>query len=367
MTDAFKFMLQVDVVRGPDSTGVIAVRKDGVHTLKNNVLPQDLFMDKEFDSVIGHRVIDNYILVGHNRKATRGAISIDNAHPFMHGNIVLAHNGTLTTDINVDGTKFATDSEGICYAIDRKGISWAWKNLNGSASLIWYDNRSDKVNILTNGKRPLFFGYTSDKKHVLIASEIWMIEATADRYKLELEKNTKGDNAIKYPLEHHMFQFKWDSDKKHVEHKARKLEEWTPKVVSYLPNKNTPWAGVGLSDWKERDSFRKRKEFDQEYFFDDFGNWIGGDSSRAYENRQERIHGSATEKSSGKHYNTAKDLGIPEETFKTAYSECHFCSSSTVEEYTTAIIIDDSKVCCDSCATTAMAENMDLHHAAKAL
>ena len=50
---AVKDLLRVDVVRGPHSTGVAFVREDeeDVHLVKDAILPDDLFLSKEWDDI----------------------------------------------------------------------------------------------------------------------------------------------------------------------------------------------------------------------------------------------------------------------------------------------------------------------------
>src|SRR3546814_15559864 len=108
-------MLQVDVIRGMDSTGVAAVRKKHIAVVKDTLLPQYLMSTKQYDKHIDN--LDNFCLIGHNRFATKGKVDATNAHPFKHGHITLAHNGTLRSMWDLpDHANFQTDSEAITYA-----------------------------------------------------------------------------------------------------------------------------------------------------------------------------------------------------------------------------------------------------------
>src|SRR3546814_20890235 len=68
----FEDMLQVDVIRGMDSTGVAAVRKKHIAVVKDTLLPQYLMSTKQYDKHIDN--LDNFCLIGHNRFATKGKV-----------------------------------------------------------------------------------------------------------------------------------------------------------------------------------------------------------------------------------------------------------------------------------------------------
>lgn len=100
--------------------------------------------------------------VGHNRHATMGAKTAENAHPFQHGDVTLVHNGTMDdVFLLVDNQKFTVDSENICYAINKQGIAETIKQMDGAYTLIWHDARDNTLNILRNEERPFHLVETS--------------------------------------------------------------------------------------------------------------------------------------------------------------------------------------------------------------
>mgnify|MGYP000929435697 CR=1 FL=1 len=182
----FETMLTLSQSRGIDSTGVAAIGTK-VNIVKDTVFALDLLKSAEYkDKVLKNK---NLCLLGHNRAATRGVVSKDNAHPFKQGNIVLVHNGTLwkniKTDANVD-----TDSESICAGINEKGVAEVWKEMDGDATVLYFDTAKGTFNMVSNGKRPLVFAYTADMCTLIVASEKVFIEQTAERYGIKLSKNT---------------------------------------------------------------------------------------------------------------------------------------------------------------------------------
>jgi hypothetical protein len=93
--------------------------------------------------------------VGHNRHATMGAKTAENAHPFQHEAVTLVHNGTMDDpSLLVDFRKFEVDSDNICYSINKVGIEETIKTMDGAYTLVWHDARDNTLNILRNSERP---------------------------------------------------------------------------------------------------------------------------------------------------------------------------------------------------------------------
>ena len=115
-TDLFKQMLYADALRGFDSTGIFGVNKYGnLKMIKAAKDASEFIKTKAFGDFKTDMLMKYRIVVGHNRAATKGATTDDNAHPFIEKNICLIHNGTIHGHKELANTE--VDSHAICHAI----------------------------------------------------------------------------------------------------------------------------------------------------------------------------------------------------------------------------------------------------------
>lgn len=177
----FKLLSELDTIRGKDSTGVCTVSDvmGQWATLKDSTTPYELFEDSGFVKMMSKPLSMAYC---HNRAATKGAVSVDNAHPFHHGDIIGCHNGTLWSTNNLDGHgKFAVDSENIFYDMSKNGHLQTIKKLRGPFALCWYDAKLGTVNLVRNADRPMHYCFSIDGATLFWASESWMLSVATDR------------------------------------------------------------------------------------------------------------------------------------------------------------------------------------------
>jgi len=149
----FREMLLADVVRGAHSTGVAVMTSTGIEVYKK-AMPSYDFLELPSANAVIDRALD--AMIGHNRHATFGAKTSSNAHPFVHGDIALVHNGTLTNkNALAKGTTFATDSEAVAYNLSLTDDPIpVLESLEGAYALIWV--HSDGIVYLAkNDERPL--------------------------------------------------------------------------------------------------------------------------------------------------------------------------------------------------------------------
>lgn len=212
----FKRLLIYDYFRGPDSTGIAALRGNGdIKIAKIASHPLDLFDMKKFtEAVSGY---NSTVFLGHNRLATKGGVNNYNAHPYEFDHIVGAHNGTLdksswdALEAALD-EKYEVDSMAIIAAIAKLGIEATVPLLQGAWALVWIDRSKSTLNFLRNKERPFWYAYTKNFDHLLWASEWPFIDAatklSAQGYELHSDPtqgfkfwSTKEDWWYRYDLD----------------------------------------------------------------------------------------------------------------------------------------------------------------------
>lgn len=195
--EAFKWLHYFDIKRGEHSTGMAIVGDKGdTKVLKEVGYTTKLWEKYPDEFTLSHlyKSTDCKVLMGHNRYATTGAKTADNAHPFKHGKITGAHNGTLSAwwlD-KLDGNKlFDVDSEAIFYSLNKNGFEKTMATLHGAWALTWWDEYTSTLNFIRNEERTLFYQWDKSGTTMFWASESWMLMAA-----LSLAKIDTGDQKI---------------------------------------------------------------------------------------------------------------------------------------------------------------------------
>lgn len=201
-----RYALALDTLRGDDSTGIMTVRnKFTVDTLKT-LLPGDTFVQtKEYHQ----KMKIGWASVGHNRAATKGSVTLENAHPFTFGPVTLVHNGTLFkagADLDTYDKSLAVDSMQIANALSQSAtdkVPEVLKEIDGSFALVWFDKRDESVNMARNTDRPLHFGFNANRNIMWFMSDGHHLHS--------INKSLKGDTSaasVIYQLDKHKW-LKW--------------------------------------------------------------------------------------------------------------------------------------------------------------
>lgn len=187
--DHFSTLLFLDLLRGNDSTGVVCVTNNGDLALAKEASHSlDFMASKEYTAIMNRSFNRGSALIGHNRKATRGTVNDENAHPFVvDNNIVLVHNGTLWGD-HKKHADTEVDSHAIAHVIHESNgdVQAALNKIDGAYALIWYNVADATVNFVRNKERPLWWMETYNSW--VFSSEKAMLDFVIARHKIHPSK-----------------------------------------------------------------------------------------------------------------------------------------------------------------------------------
>lgn len=180
----FQQALLVDTLRGLDSTGLFMVDNDQeVKWAKVASHPLRLMQQKRTEEIFNQAVWKGRAVVGHNRKATVGNITNENAHPFVEGHIILVHNGSVhnATEVAKDkGVEVEVDSHVIAHLLaTEEDVPAAIAKLRGAFAVVWYNQQNHTLNMVRNDDRPLAFAESA--RAIYFASEPEMLDWTLSR------------------------------------------------------------------------------------------------------------------------------------------------------------------------------------------
>lgn len=243
----FNQLLWVNTLRGEDSTGVFGVNQEGnVDYLKTAGDAHEMITSKEYKDFKDNIFSDYRMVVGHNRKATRGAVSDDNAHPFVEDTIALVHNGTLVNHGKLTKELVEVDSHAILHSIVERGYEETLKDIEGAFTLAWYDTKDKTLRVIRNDQRPLYIASTFGAWY--FASEKEMLELVLGREDSKIADMTECVPGTMYYWEMDDVNNLW----------YKPVELWSPpksttSVVSYVKKETTEDAGTTTTAYNNLD------------------------------------------------------------------------------------------------------------------
>lgn len=192
LNDVFDTLLFLDQLRGEDSTGAFVVTNKGEVFLAKEATDANIYRSsKEYANLLRRAFADGAALIGHNRKATKGDVTDENAHPFVvEDNIVLVHNGGVFGD-HKKHADTEVDSHAIAHVIHEKqgDVGAAMSSIDAAYALMWYDFQKGVLNITRNWHRPLW--WMEMHGAYIYSSEKAMLDFVITRMKLTVKEGPK--------------------------------------------------------------------------------------------------------------------------------------------------------------------------------
>lgn len=205
-------LMVADTARGEDATGIFwhtgKEQKDdkGVCFYRKKAVSGTSFMTKRDMELT---VDGSRLAVVHNRAATSGAKTDEEAHPFSYPNVIGVHNGTVRAwRYHLDSSDASMDSMAIMEALSgtddgtMESAAGVLTDLeSGAYSLVWYDFRAQQLRFARNKDRPMWMLQDS-MRNIWFGSERRMLEWALTRASRRLERcwSIKPHHIIGLPL-----------------------------------------------------------------------------------------------------------------------------------------------------------------------
>lgn len=183
--DIFERLLMISSFRGMHSTGIVKV--DDAKNVRSirSIEPSPRFVfTKQYDEFItptykkASSKRKTHVLLGHTRHATKGEITVKNAHPFSFSNVVGVHNGTIKKAFE-GSSKYDTDSEAFFAMLNDKPLKECLEEVaafDSAYAFVWVDKRDNTLNFVKNSRRPLWFTYMFTGRTLIWASTKDMLQ-----------------------------------------------------------------------------------------------------------------------------------------------------------------------------------------------
>ena len=258
----FSDLLLADTLRGKDSTGVFSITsEENVHILKSAINGASFVNTKEYKAFSDELFMDGIFAVGHNRAATRGDVTDENAHPFnINDKIVLVQNGTWFGDHKkIKDT--AVDTEALAHIIHDHpdDVEAALQKIEAAYALMWYNVDKKTLYAIRNSQRPLWMAETAQGGTIL-ASEKNLIIFACGRNNIILKKSPEELEVG------HLYSWQLDNGK-YIPEKTK---------VDYIPRTTNSFYDPDWYDWKNKNTY--------------YPPWVTQHSKSFYSNDNKPLH-----------------------------------------------------------------------------
>lgn len=148
-------LLLANQERGTDSTGIATIGFDGEYDVFKRAIRASKFVDVDVTARLLRKPYP--LIMGHTRMTSMGNDVVDqNAHPFIEGNVIGAHNGIINNYTSIDKS-VRVDSQAVFRLLDANPDMYeeALSRVSGSCALTWWDKRTPDALFLIAHSNPL--------------------------------------------------------------------------------------------------------------------------------------------------------------------------------------------------------------------
>lgn len=197
--NALQTLFYLNTIRGIDGCGIFSLfddwnkgkKKSMYHLSKFKEPSSEIAFSKDWDDFVDKTSLK--VMIGHSRAATKGEKITENNHPFLAGDIVGVHNGTIHGKFGDKTHKFGTDSEAFFNEIAEHGLKKALDivhedSYSAAYAIVYYDLLTKTITLFRNSQRPLYlarvngdFFWASEKEML----EFALVRAGLKDYKID--------------------------------------------------------------------------------------------------------------------------------------------------------------------------------------